>query len=202
MFIPVLTCCFFTIIIYYYVIIFSQKSKPTYQIKYNQNILPDKNIEIYILKFINKIISHYFPDTSSIQFINIKLSEDTSTNIQNLVVEFYLINKKQNSWNPTENKVQIFAQIQDNKFKLNNIILPNSIDVGSIIPENSDYYFDPFAINQNSDALEENMHQYYKDVDVSWSNIPILRDTNPYKPWVEQYTRTFQDKKNSKFYDH
>ncbi len=173
----------FIVIVMSYTLPLFGKELPIASLKLNRNFLKDRAIQDKILSNIRGVIREYFPMADAIDFTNIKVAEYSLRT--DIIVEFYIVNKKQDGWNGTINKMQISGSVLPNDEFVLDYITDQShcIDVGAIIPENSDKYLSGMYNNRvrDYDNHIKNWDTYKRDWDVNWSNIPIYRQ-NVYSP--------------------
>jgi len=118
-------------------------------------LLPDKNIEDEMTIKMKPILKRYFPDANMIEFTNINIKD--SVNEMYVFVEARLLMLNINSFNAKVIKIQLEGTYKKGIGVINvkNLIInPGCPDIGSIIPENSDKFFDKNFVNSSWESTK------------------------------------------------
>ena len=143
-------------------------SKPGNEINFwTSNFFPDISVNEKLLP----VIKQYFPD------VNIKDVEFTDVIVNkegDLQTKFYILNKNNNSWNPTQ-KYYFLSATSDgsDSFTATELHDMNTVDRGMIEPTNSDDAYDLTARSRKWNDQQQKWKMYKRDWDVTWSDQPI-----------------------------
>ena len=144
--------------------------------KLNRLFFPNHILQNRIFEKIRPALKKYLCDTDHFEFVNLYVNEEHEDYIY-LIVEMRSVLENKDGFNPVTKKIQLEVKYHnDGRLEILNLYKDTGcIDVGSIVPETTDKYFDSFFKKRSWSSTKKNWNEYKKDWDVSWSDIPINR---------------------------
>lgn len=142
-------------------------------LKLNRHFLKDRNIEDKLKPFVLKGLKKYnLEDYKPYQYTNINLyKKDNKVYIE---TELFILNKYELiRWNPVERLILIKGYKDKNGYIIEDLIQQHSIDIGSIIPANSNIPLNKLFRNRRWTDHKINWDLYKKDWDIKWLDEPI-----------------------------
>lgn len=115
-----------------------------------KNLLPNNNVENVIKDKLKVLLRKRFPGCKRIEFLNIFVEEREYESFVSVEIRFTF--KNNNSFNTIVTKVQIeaiYLHGPEQVLVKNLILNTGCIDIGAIVPENTDKYFDDNFVNRS-----------------------------------------------------
>ena len=142
-------------------------------LRFNRNYLKNRNIEDKLKPFVIKALNKYdLGDFIPYQYTNINLEKKNKKAL--IQIELFILKKnKLIRWNPVEKLIKINGYKYQNGYVIEDLVEQNSIDIGYIIPANSNVPLNRLFRNRRWKDHKKYWDLYKKDWDIRWLDEPI-----------------------------
>jgi hypothetical protein len=142
-------------------------------LKLNRHYFKDRNIEDNINPFIEEALKKYdMKGFKPYHYTNLYMKDENGkTKIE---VELFIINKNENCWNPVQKLLCIKGYKTGDNYIIEDLVENNSVDIGKIIPNNSNVPQNTLFRNRRWENHKKNWDLYKKDWSVKYSDKPIF----------------------------